>query len=121
MSAALFSFGCLSALIAVAFGGARAHLLEKRLPRERLPMLEVGMRYQMMHSMGILWCAMAARIYDSAMPVAAALLFAVGIVVFSGVMYTHALTGIRGIMRLTPFGGLIFLAGWAVLALTPFV
>ena len=60
MTDSLFLIGVISTFIAVLVGGARAHILDKKLPKERLPMLEVGMRYQVVHSMGILWCWAAA-------------------------------------------------------------
>jgi len=39
-------------------------------------------------------------------------------VLFAGSLYAVALTGMRGLGLITPFGGVAFLAGWAVLALT---
>jgi uncharacterized membrane protein YgdD (TMEM256/DUF423 family) len=43
-------------------------------------------------------------------------LFAGGIVVFSGSLYALALTGVTTLGAITPIGGLLFLAGWVVLA-----
>ena len=43
-------------------------------------------------------------------------LFVAGIVLFAGSLYVVALTGLRGVGAITPFGGVAFLAGWAVLA-----
>jgi uncharacterized membrane protein YgdD (TMEM256/DUF423 family) len=40
----------------------------------------------------------------------------VGIVLFSGSLYLLAVTGVRMIGIVTPFGGLSFLIGWALLA-----
>ncbi|MCC5830590.1 MAG: DUF423 domain-containing protein [Phycisphaeraceae bacterium] len=119
MDPLFMSIGAFSALIAVAFGGARAHLLEKRLPRDRLPMLEVGMRYQVVHSMGILFAAIAMAQFGGPAAMTAAIAFTCGIVLFSGSMYCFALTGIRAPMRLTPVAGIVFVIGWAALALSP--
>ena len=44
------------------------------------------------------------------------LLFAAGIVVFSGSLYLLVLTGRRWLGAVTPLGGLLMLAGWIVLA-----
>ena len=41
-------------------------------------------------------------------------LFVAGIVLFSGSLYALALTGVRGLGAVTPFGGVAFLAGWAI-------
>jgi uncharacterized membrane protein YgdD (TMEM256/DUF423 family) len=37
-------------------------------------------------------------------------------VLFSGSLYALVLTGVRGLGAITPFGGLLFLAGWLALA-----
>jgi uncharacterized membrane protein YgdD (TMEM256/DUF423 family) len=42
----------------------------------------------------------------------AAWLFIAGTVLFSGSLYLLALTGIRALARVTPFGGSAFLLGW---------
>jgi uncharacterized membrane protein YgdD (TMEM256/DUF423 family) len=44
-------------------------------------------------------------------------LFLVGTVIFSGTLYALALTGVRWLGALTPFGGLAFLGGWVCLAI----
>ena len=38
-----------------------------------------------------------------------------GIVLFSGSLYGVALTGVRGLGMITPFGGTAFLVGWGFL------
>jgi uncharacterized membrane protein YgdD (TMEM256/DUF423 family) len=45
-------------------------------------------------------------------------LLLVGIVLFSGSLYALALTGIRTLGAVTPFGGVSFIAAWVVLAIT---
>lgn len=46
-------------------------------------------------------------------------LLGAGIVLFSGSLYTMALTNVRWLGAITPLGGLCFLAGWAWLVLAP--
>jgi uncharacterized membrane protein YgdD (TMEM256/DUF423 family) len=46
-------------------------------------------------------------------------LLAAGILLFSGSLYTMALTNIRWLGAITPLGGLCFLAGWAWLVIAP--
>ncbi len=55
-----------------------------------------------------------------ALAVAAWLLLA-GIVLFSGSLYALALTGVRGLGAVTPFGGVAFLAGWLAVAWACFI
>jgi uncharacterized membrane protein YgdD (TMEM256/DUF423 family) len=46
----------------------------------------------------------------------AGMAFVIGTLLFSGSLYAMALGGPRVLGAVTPFGGLGFLAGWAVLA-----
>ncbi len=39
-------------------------------------------------------------------------LFALGTVLFSGSCYVHALTGNTAVRRVTPYGGMLLIAGW---------
>jgi uncharacterized membrane protein YgdD (TMEM256/DUF423 family) len=44
------------------------------------------------------------------------ILFAVGIVIFSGSLYILSISGIRWLGAITPLGGVAFLAGWLLFA-----
>jgi uncharacterized membrane protein YgdD (TMEM256/DUF423 family) len=43
-------------------------------------------------------------------------LLAAGIVLFSGSLYTLAISGVRALGAITPFGGLSYIAAWVLLA-----
>lgn len=116
----LFIAGGLSAGAAVTLGGLRGHLLDKRLPKERLPLLEVGMRYQLFHSIAMMLSSYAMGVYNAALAQAAGVAFGVGVVVFSLSMYGFALLGKPALLKLSPLGGLIFLVGWVLLAAAAF-
>ncbi|MEO8552826.1 MAG: DUF423 domain-containing protein, partial [Kofleriaceae bacterium] len=45
-------------------------------------------------------------------------LFQAGIVLFSGSLYVLALTDVKALGAVTPFGGLAFIAGWIWLAIS---
>ncbi len=45
--------------------------------------------------------------------------FLVGIVLFSGSLYLLAVTNVRWLGAITPFGGVSFIVGWACLAVCP--
>jgi len=45
-------------------------------------------------------------------------LWTAGILIFSGSLYVLAATGLRWLGAITPFGGLCFLTGWLILAVT---
>jgi len=44
----------------------------------------------------------------------------IGIILFSGSLYIMALTGITKLGAITPIGGLAFIIGWILLAITAF-
>jgi uncharacterized membrane protein YgdD (TMEM256/DUF423 family) len=80
---------------------------------------ETGARYQMFHALALVAAAWAAGRGPGAVGAAtwAGWLFVAGTVLFSGSLYALALTGVRGLGAVTPFGGVAFLAGWLALAL----
>jgi uncharacterized membrane protein YgdD (TMEM256/DUF423 family) len=78
-----------------------------------LTAFETGVRYQLIHAVGLIACAWALGHTRAAG--AAAWLFIAGTVLFSGSLYALALTGVTRLGMITPLGGLAFLAGWLVL------
>ncbi|HET7335033.1 MAG TPA: DUF423 domain-containing protein [Rhizomicrobium sp.] len=109
---------CVNGFIAVAAGAFAAHGLSARLDAQSLAVFETGARYQMYHALAMGLAAFAMRGHAATPAHGAALLFLIGIVLFSGSLYALSLTGIRTLGIITPFGGLAFLAGWATLAYT---
>ncbi len=102
--------GAVMAFFAVAAGAFGAHGLKGSLPADRLEIFEVAVRYQMYHAIGMLLAGLLR------VPSAAAL-FAMGILVFCGSLYLLVLLDQRWLGMVTPIGGLLFLAGWGVLAI----
>jgi uncharacterized membrane protein YgdD (TMEM256/DUF423 family) len=117
MERLFFSLGAGSAMIAVAAGAFGAHALRARLSTEMLTVFETGARYQMYHALGLLAVAWAVPRWPGPWAVRAGWLFVAGTVLFSGSLYTLALSGIRWLGAVTPLGGVAFLAGWACLVL----
>jgi uncharacterized membrane protein YgdD (TMEM256/DUF423 family) len=107
--------GALAALIGVGFGAFGAHGLRERLSPEMLAVFETGVRYQMYHAFAILIVALALARLDAPLVRAAGWSFTAGIVLFSGSLYTMALTGVTTLGTITPIGGVAFLIGWALL------
>ena len=97
-------------------GAFGAHGLRSRLTPEMLAVFETGVRYQMYHALALLAVAGLMDRFNGWLIVTAGWLFVAGIVLFSGSLYTLALTGITTLGAITPLGGLAFLAGWACLA-----
>jgi len=81
-----------------------------------LATFETGVRYHLFHALGLLAVAWAATRWPGGSVVAAGWLFVAGTLIFSGSLYLLAITGVRWLGAITPFGGVCFLAGWLVLA-----
>lgn len=104
-------------LTGVLLGAFGAHGLKERLGPAMLEVYRTGVLYHLLHAVALLAIALhAGRIRY---PRAIAALWAAGIVVFSGSLYALALTGIHKLGAITPLGGLAFIAGWAVLVVSP--
>ena len=111
-------FGSLLGFLGVVFGAFGAHALKSRLSADMLVVFETGVRYQMYHAFAILIVAAAiGRIGDANLLVLAGWFFVAGVVLFSGSLYALSLSGVGVLGAITPVGGLIFLIGWACLAL----
>ena len=101
--------------LAVALGAFGAHALKAKLETNGL--LDVwnkAVLYHFLHAIALLGLAL----YGAGNRTVYLLLVA-GIALFSGSLYTMALTNIRWLGAITPLGGLCFLAGWAWLAIAP--
>jgi uncharacterized membrane protein YgdD (TMEM256/DUF423 family) len=117
MDRLLFSLGAGSALTSVAAGAFGAHALRARLSPDLLDVFETAARYQMYHALGLFAAAWAVTRWPGPWPVRAGWLFVVGTLLFSGSLYALALSGVRWLGAVTPFGGVAFLAGWICLVL----
>lgn len=117
----VFIFRAAGALmfVAVALGAFAAHGLKERLDPAMLTVFETGVRYQAYHALGLFAAAWAGREWPGRLPNAAAWCFLGGILLFSGSLYLLSLTGVRKLGIITPFGGVLLLAGWAFLAAAP--
>ena len=116
MERLFFISGSLAAFLAVAAGAFGAHGLKARLSADMLNTFEIAVRYHFYHAFALFVTAWACSRWPSSAATAAGWFFVSGILIFSGSLYALALTGIRWLGAITPFGGLAFLAGWFCLA-----
>jgi uncharacterized membrane protein YgdD (TMEM256/DUF423 family) len=112
-----FLLGAISAFISVAAGAFGAHGLRERLEPPALAIFETAARYQMYHALALLAVSWAVARWPGPWAVRAGWLFVLGTVIFSGSLYTLALTDVRWLGAITPLGGLAFLTGWTCLAI----
>jgi uncharacterized membrane protein YgdD (TMEM256/DUF423 family) len=131
-----FRIGAVLGGLAVAFGAFAAHGLDdyfakkyRDFPSKTAAGFEVpaswkylqdfktGAEYQMYHSLALLAVGLAAaRTMKRRALDLAGWCFLWGIVLFSGSLYALTLTGDKYWAFVTPFGGVLFLVGWAALA-----
>lgn len=104
-----------SGFLGVALGAFGAHGLKEHFIANPIAgdWWEKAVLYQLTHTAAALGAlALGAR----RVPIA---LFLLGILIFSGTLYTMALTNMRWLGAITPIGGTAFLAGWLALAFMP--
>lgn len=99
----------------VLLGAWAGHAGASALDAEMIRLVEIGVRYQMIHALALLALAGLITVAPGRLVGAAILLFALGIVLFCGSLYLLATTGERWLGMVTPFGGLSFAAGWLAL------
>jgi uncharacterized membrane protein YgdD (TMEM256/DUF423 family) len=109
--------GAILGFLGVALGAFGAHGLKNRLSPEMLEVFDTGVRYHMYHTFAVLIVAAAiGHIGNARLLAMAGWFFFAGILLFSGSLYALALTSVGILGAITPIGGLLFLIGWACLA-----
>jgi len=106
--------------LGVALGAFGAHGLRNTLGQvpdgaRRLEVWETAARYQVYHALALGLVAYLCSRSPGTLANLAGYLFQAGIVLFSGSLYALALSGVRVLGAVTPFGGLCFLAAWAAI------
>lgn len=102
----------LGSFLSVAVGAFAAHGVADPLAKE---LLRTAASYGFMHCMATFACATFMQVGARRARFAPAL-FLPGVVLFSGSLCALAFGAPRWIGAVTPLGGLLFLAGWGVLA-----
>lgn len=109
--------GALFAFLGVGLGAFGAHGLARRVPEERMKTYQTGVQYHLIHAVAAWIAGMLAQQYHGQLISWAGWLFLCGIVLFSGSLYALTMERLpRALGVVTPLGGLLFLIGWALLA-----
>ncbi len=116
-SSSWLAIGSLVAAIGVGFGAFGAHTLKERLTPEMLAVFETGARYQLIHALALIAVGLASAQWPAARFNPAGWAFLIGIVLFSGSLYVLAISDVRVLGAVTPFGGVAFISGWLLFAL----
>lgn len=116
--------GTVLAGLSVVLGAFGAHGLKKVVSPENVAVYQTGVHYQMYHALGLILIGiLSERILNNYLSYAG-VLFVAGIVLFSGSLYlivslyamNKTVPTVVGV--LTPFGGLLFIAGWICLLIS---
>jgi uncharacterized membrane protein YgdD (TMEM256/DUF423 family) len=114
----LFMFyAALAGFIGVAMGAFGAHGLKHVLSDHYLDVYKTAVSYQMWHA---LLLGLIAALPEHKLLRWAGWLLIAGMLLFSGSLYLLAISNIGWLGMITPFGGLAFLAAWALLAFVAF-
>ena len=108
------------AALSVVFGAFAAHALKGKVAPYYLEIFETAARYQMYHALALFVVAFLIRIQPLFLLQVSAILFCVGIVLFSGSLYALVFTKIKVLGAITPIGGMSFILAWALLAYSAF-
>ena len=106
----------LSGAISVALGAFAAHGLADSLSVKALATFRTAVLYQFLHTIALLGLmSLPDRLMDTGRQQLAAKSWLLGILLFSGSLYTLVFTGITALGMITPVGGLAFIVGWLLL------
>ncbi|MES2919084.1 MAG: DUF423 domain-containing protein [Pseudomonadota bacterium] len=109
--------GSLNLMLVVILGAFGAHGLKARVGVEQLAWWQTGVQYHAWHALGLLGIGLLLLAQPALAPARhAGWLLQAGIVIFSGSLYAMTLGAPRWFGAITPLGGLLLIAGWAVLA-----
>ncbi len=108
----LMSIAATYGLVAVLLGAFAAHGLKEVLSASSLASWQTGVTYQMTHALVLLVIGLWLRQGGSNLVKVAGVLFAIGVLVFSGSIYALVLLQVSWLGLVTPLGGLCLIAGW---------
>jgi len=109
--------GATFCLLSVILGAFAAHSLKQFIEPSSIEIFQTGVRYQFYHGLALLFCALWVKIEPAKKLKTTALLFTIGIILFSGSLYLLSFKNVFSlplslIGPATPIGGLFFIAGW---------
>lgn len=109
--------GAIFAGLAVILGAFGAHGLEDILIENgRLDTYQTATQYHMYHSLGMILLGAIGQGFVKVKVAPIFWLWAIGLLFFSGSLYTLAISNITVLGAVAPIGGLAFILGWALLA-----
>lgn len=112
------SLGAVIMALAVILGAFGAHALKDTFTEKSLNWWNTAQYYHAIHGLGLLAVGLLSYRLDDKLLRWAALGFIIGLVLFSGSLYTMALwPDLRWLGAVTPIGGIAFIIGWVMIML----
>lgn len=123
MDRRLLQLAALNGFLAVALGAFGAHGLKGYVEgmedaAQRLAWWDTAAHYHLTHALALGLAAWAATRVSGRLATTSAWCFQLGILLFSGSLYAMTLSGVRLLGAVTPFGGVLLLAGWVCVGLS---
>ena len=116
MSSIWILFGVLSCALCVILGAFGAHALEEVLDEYRKGIFQTATIYHFFHSIALIINGLLAKNFNDLNFIFSGYLFIIGIILFSFSLYALAITQIKILGAITPFGGVCFILGWLYIA-----
>ncbi|MGA2253855.1 MAG: DUF423 domain-containing protein [Thermoguttaceae bacterium] len=121
MSSTFIMIGALLAALAVGLGAFGAHGLKTLVEQGKfsakdLETFQTAVQYQMIHALGLTLIGLLGALRPSGMLDAAGWTMLVGILLFSGFLYTYVATGTKLFALFVPIGGVAFILAWLAVA-----
>ena len=108
--------GSLHMALAVILGAFAAHALKSMLDEYSTDIYKTGNFYHFIHALALIMVGVLQQQFNLDLTISGFSFF-IGMVLFSGSLYSIALTGVKGLGAITPIGGLLFIIGWAYMAI----
>jgi uncharacterized membrane protein YgdD (TMEM256/DUF423 family) len=107
--------GAFNALLSIALGAFLAHALRSQLAERMQSVFRTAVEYHTWHALGLILLALAyAHLSSKYLVILSAQFMIAGLILFCGSLYILAVTEIRWLGAITPFGGVSFMIAWAV-------
>ena len=114
-SRAMLIFAAISGFFYVLLGAFGAHVLAKSLGPAEMAWLKTGLDYQAIHTLAILGTAAVMLRRANIWFYWSSAFLALGVVLFSGSLYSLALSHLKLWVYITPIGGTCLLVGWILM------
>jgi len=111
----VLTIAAISGLMAVILGAFGAHVLKGIISPEMLETYKTGVQYQFYHTFALITAGILMNFNQSKALKWSAYLFILGMILFSGSLYVLAISGIKMLGIITPFGGITWIAAWILL------